>query len=97
MREYFLKRFYKNYIKKKFLEKPVEYSIYIAGINREYVEMMLDIDRTLIQKGIKKCRKEFNHVGRSDADGANQGFVSDLFFVVHWEEKQVIVMYKDDK
>lgn len=97
MREYFNKRFYKSCILKKFFKEPIEYSIYVAGINREYVEMMLDIDRHLIKKGVRICEKELNNIGRSDVDGANQGFLNDLFFVVHWEEKQIIVMYKNDK
>lgn len=97
MREYAYKAFYRKYKYKKFLKEPVEYSVYVAGANRGYVTHLLKVYPKTIKKAIKVCKKEFNKFGRSDAAGANQGYIDDLFVCVHWEEKQIIIMHKIDK
>lgn len=97
MREYAFKTFYKNYTYKKLLKEPVEYSVYVAGINKDYVKHRLEIYPKLIKKGIKICGKEFKKWGRSDSAGANQGYIEELFVCVHWKEKQIIIMHEMDK
>lgn len=85
MREYAYKKFYRNYKYKKLLKDPVEYSVHVAGINRDYVTNFLKVYPKTIKKAIKVCKKEFKKFGRSDAAGANQGYLLDLFVCVHWE------------
>lgn len=98
MREYFNKKFYKNCIyKERIFKTPVEYEIYTAGLQSGYIEFSLEIDKSLIKKGIEVCKKELKSFGKCDAAGANQGYLEDIFVIVHWKEKQIIFMHKDDK
>lgn len=97
MREYTFKEFYKKYKYKKIFKDEVEYSVHVAGVNRGSIKQILKEQPELIKKSIKICEKELKKWGRSDAAGANQGYVEELFVCVHWEAKQIIIMHEMDK